>query len=164
MNKLLQLHDKVKYHRYRDDIVLNASRYRQYTDAFSNLLDAFQREINNARQTAHSDRNKGQKMLVEAENRCFMIDARHKLTLLAELGDAYRYTGDYETEQQIRILMAQLESTLSSIHEYIAYGTIGFILRYPSNETMEAVRMVWKGTDYVASTASTPQKVPPVQR
>lgn len=161
MNKLLQLHDKVKYHRYRDDIVLNASRCRQYTDAFSKLLDAFQKEINAAKLTALTDRNQRQKMLVEAENRCFMIDARHKLTLLGELGDAYRYTGDYETEQRIRILMAQLESTLSSIHEYIAYGLIGFILRYPSNETMDAVRMVWKGTDYVASTASTLQKAPP---
>ena len=52
MNKLLQLHDKVKYHRYRDDIILNASRCRSYTDAFTNLLDAFQKEINMAKQTA----------------------------------------------------------------------------------------------------------------
>lgn len=164
MTKLLHLHDKVKFHRYRDDIVLNASRCRHYTDAFTTLLDAFQKEINAARQTALPDRNKSQNMLVEAENRCFMIDARHKLALLGELGDSYRYAGDHETEQRIRILMAQLESTLSSIHEYIAYGTIGFILRYPSDDTMETLRLTWKGTDYIASTASTPQKVPPVRR
>lgn len=161
MNKLLQLHDKVKYHRYRDDIILNASRCRQYTDAFNALLDAFQKEINAAKQTAIPERNKSQRMLVEAENRCFMIDARHKLTLLAELGDVYRHTGDYETGQRIRILMAQLESTLSSIHEYIACGKIGFILRYPSNDSMDAVRMIWKETDYVDSTAAALRQVPP---
>lgn len=155
MNKLLQLHDKVKYHRYRDDIVLNASRCRHYTDAFGSLLDAFQKEIDAARLTPLSERDKSQKMLVEAENRCFMIDARHKLSALAELGEAYRRAGGYETEQQIRILMAQLESALSSIHEYIVSGKIGFLLRYPADDSMEAVRMVWKETDYIPSGTQT---------
>lgn len=164
MNKLLQLHDKVKYHRYRDDIILNASRCRSYTDAFTDLLDAFQKEIDKARQTAIPDRNKSQQMLVEAENRCFMIDARHKLALLEVLGETYRCTGDYETEQRIRIVMTQLEGTLSSIHEYIVYGTIGFILHYPSDETLNPIRLVWKGTDYIASTATVPHKESPMQR
>ncbi len=163
MNKLLHFHDKVKYHKYRDDIVLNASRCTHYTNAFTDLLNAFQKEIDHARQTALPDRNRGQQMLIEAENRCFMIDARRKLSLLGELGETYRHTGDYETSQRIRILMAQLESTLSSIHEYIVYGRIGFIVQYPSDETLDAVRMVWKGTDYIAATATEPRQAPPAQ-
>lgn len=164
MKKLLQLHDKVKFHRYRDDIVLNASRCRSYTEAFGNLLDAFQKEINAAAQTPLMERNRSQKMLTEAENRCFMIDARHKLSLLGELGELYRSTGDYETEQRIRILMAQLEGVLSSIHEYIVYGTIGFLLRYPSDDALTPVRMVWKGTDYIAVTAQAPPQASQAQR
>ncbi|MCD7724668.1 MAG: hypothetical protein LUI12_03840 [Clostridiales bacterium] len=148
MNKLLQLHDKVKYHRYREDIVLNASRCHQYVHAFTSLLDAFQKEIDSARLIPLPERTQSQRMLVEAENRCFMIDARRKLSLLEKSGEIYRYEGGYETEQQIRLLMAQLESALSSIHEYIAYGKIRFLLRYPSDDTMDVIRMAWKGTDY----------------
>ena len=148
MNKLLQLHDKVKFHRYRDDIVLNAPYYKRYVRAFSDLLDAFQQEINAAKAVPAPDRDRRQKMLVELENRCFLIDARHKLSLLSLLAEAYCDTGDYSTQQQIQVLMAQLESTLSSIHEYISYGRVGFILRYPSDDSLQVLRLVWKGTDY----------------
>ena len=87
-------------------------------------------------------------MLVELENRCFLIDARHKLSLLSLLAETYCDTGDYGTQQQIQVLMAQLESTLSSIHEYISYGRVGFILRYPSDDSLQPLGLVWKGTDY----------------
>lgn len=150
MSKLLQLHDKVKYHRYRDDIVANAAHYKRYVRLFNDLLDAFQEEINAAKRTLPADRNSGMKMLIEADNRCFMIDARHKLNCLSELGDTYYRTDSYAAQQQIRILMAQLEGTLSSIHEYTVSGRITFMLRYPTDDTMEAVRLVWRGTDYAA--------------
>lgn len=150
MDKLLQLHDKVKYHRYRSDVVANAAHYRRYTSLFNDLLDAFQKEINSAKQTPPADRDKGMKMLIEADNRLFLIDARHKLNLLSELGEIYYRTDSYEALQQIRILMAQLEGCLSSIHEYIVSGRIAFLLRYPADDTMEVVRLVWKGTDYTA--------------
>ncbi len=150
MNKLIQLHDKIKYHRYRDDIVANAAHYKKYVSLFNDLLDAFQGEVNSAKQTAPADRDRGMQMLVEVDNRCFMIDARHKLNCLSELGDTYYRTDSYEALQRIRILMAQLEGTLSSIHEYIVSGRIAYILRYPADDTMEVVRLVWKGTDYAA--------------
>ena len=44
MNKLLQLHDKVKYRRYRNDIIAAAAHCRRYTSLFNDLLDAFQKE------------------------------------------------------------------------------------------------------------------------
>lgn len=150
MNRLLQLHDKVKYHRYRDNIVENAAHYKRYVNLYTDLLDAFQKEINDAKRTPALDRELREKMLVELDNRCFMIDASHKLSALYTLAEEYYHSGAYDAERQIRILMAQLESTLSSIHEYIAYGRIGFLLRYPADDTMEAVRLVWKGTDYIA--------------
>lgn len=150
MNRLLQLHDKVKYHRYRDNIVENAAHYKRYVNLYTDLLDAFQKEINDAKRTPAPDRELREKMLVELDNRCFMIDASHKLSALYTLAEEYYHSGAYDAERQIRILMAQLESTLSSIHEYIAYGRIGFLLRYPADDTMETVRLVWKGTDYIA--------------
>lgn len=149
MNKLLQIHDKVKYHRYRDDIVENSAYYKRYVNVFNELLDVFRKEIDAARQISVLEREISAKMLVELDNRCFMIDAAHKLSVLYTLGEEYHHTGSYDTEQQIRILMAQLEGTLSSIHEYIATGKVGFLLRYPSDDSMEVVRLVWKGTDYV---------------
>lgn len=149
MNKLLQLHDKVKYHRYRDDIIASAAHYRRYTDRFNDLLDAFQKEIDAAKKTSPSDRNTGMKMLVELENRCFMIDARHKLYLLDQLGEEYRHSNSYDLEQRIRILMAQLEGVLSSIHEYIVSGKIRSILRYSADDRMEVRRLTWHNTDYI---------------
>ena len=148
MNKLLQLHDKVKYHRYRGDITANAPHYKRYVSLFYELLNAFQRKIDEAAQTAPEDRDRGQHMLSALQRHGFMDDARRKLALLYELGEEYYRTDSYDAEQGIRLLMAQLESTLSSIHEYIAYGRIGFILRYPADDSMNAVRLAWKGTDY----------------
>lgn len=149
MNKLLQLHDKIKYHRYRDDIVANAAHYRRYAALFNDLLDAFRKEMETARRTPAADRDISAKMLVELDNRCFMIDAVHKLDLLCRLGEEYRHSGAYDTERQIRILMAQLEGVLSSIHEYIVSGKVAFMLRYPADSSMEVVRLTWRGTDYV---------------
>lgn len=148
MNKLLQLHDKVKYHRYRSDIVANAPHYKRYVSLFYELLNAFQKEIDTACQTAPAARDRGMQMLAALEPLDFIKDARQKLALLYEYGEEYNRTDSYDAQQQIRILMAQLESVLSSIHEYIAYGRIGFILRYPANDRMDVVRLVWKGNRY----------------
>lgn len=148
MNKLLQLHDKVKYHRYRGDIAANAPHYKRYVSLFYELLNAFQREIDEAVQTAPQDRDRGMLMLAALQRHDFVDDARRKLALLYELGEEYYRTDSYDAEQGVRILMAQLESTLSSIHEYAAYGRIGFMLRYPADDRMDAVRLTWKGTDY----------------
>ena len=148
MNKLLQLHDKVKYHRYRGDIAANAPHYKRYVSLFYELLNAFQREIDEAVQTAPQDRDRGMLMLAALQRHDFVDDARRKLALLYELGEEYYRTDYYDAEQGVRILMAQLESTLSSIHEYTAYGRIGFMLRYPADDRMDAVRLTWKGTDY----------------
>ena len=87
-------------------------------------------------------------MLAALQSHRFVDDARRKLALLYEAGEAYYRTDSYDAEQQIRILMAQLESALSSIHEYIAYGRIGFILCYPEDNGMKALRLTWKGNDY----------------
>ena len=151
MNRLLLLHDKVKYHRYRDNIVENAAQYKRYVNLYTDLLDAFQREIDTAKRTPSPERELREKMLVELDNRCFMIDAAHKLSMLYTLAEEYHHSGSYEAERQIRILMAQLESTLSSIHEYIASGKVGFLLRYPADDSMESVRLIWKGTDYTSA-------------
>lgn len=127
----------------------NAAHYKRYVNLFTDLLAAFRKEIDAARQTPAAGRSLGEKMLVELDNRCFMIDASHKLSALSMLAGEYHCSGSCETEQKIRILMAQLEGTLSSIHEYIAYGRVGFLLRYPSDDSMEVVRLVWKNTDYM---------------
>lgn len=148
MNKLLQLHDKVKYHRYRGDITANAPHYKRYVSLFYDLLNAFQQEIERAERTAPADRDLGMRMLAALQSHRFVDDARRKLALLYEAGEAYYRTDSYDAEQQIRILMAQLESALSSIHEYIAYGRIGFILCYPEDNGMKALRLTWKGNDY----------------
>lgn len=149
MDRLPQLHDKVKFHRYRDDIVANASACKRYVSAFQDLLDAFQKEIDKARLTPPEYADTRSRMLVEMENRCFLIDARRKLTQLSYFGELYRCQGGSDTERSVRILMAQLEGTLSSIHEYIAYGKVSFLLRYPADDSLEAVRLSWRQTDYV---------------
>lgn len=148
MKKLPNLHDKVKYHRYRDDIIVNAAYYKGYIRAFNELLDAFQKEIDSAGQTPIRNRTLGERMLIEMDNRCFMIDAWHKLTHLSSLAADCHARSDSDTEHRIRILMAQLEGTLSSIHEYIVYGKVSFILRYPNDDSMEVIRLCWRQTDY----------------
>lgn len=148
MNKLLQLHDKVKYHRYRGDLAANAPHYKRYVSQFYELLNAFQKEIDEAAQTAPENRDRGKHMLAALQRHGFTDDARRKLALLYESGEEYYRTDSYDAEQRIRLLMAQLESVLSSIHEYIAYGRIGFILRYPADDNMNGIRLTWKGTDY----------------
>lgn len=149
MNKLIALHDKVKYHRYRENIVLHSRHYKKYIELFTDLLDGFQKEINVAKQADTAIRSLGQSMLIELENRCFLIDARRKLNSLFLCAQDYQNFGSPELEQQIRILMAQLESTLSSIHEYIAYGTVQFFIRYQNDTSMKQNRFLWKGTDYI---------------
>lgn len=130
--------------------MVNAAHYKRYVSLFTDLLAAFQKEINTARQTPAAGRSLSEKMLVELDNRCFMIDASHKLSALYARAEEYHNSGSCDTERQIRVLMAQLESTLSSIHEYIVSGRIRFFLRYSADDSMEAVRFVWKGTDYIA--------------
>ncbi|MDD6812613.1 MAG: hypothetical protein PUD93_12300, partial [Lachnospiraceae bacterium] len=149
MNSLISLHNKVKYHRYRENIVLNSRHYKKYVETFHDMLDGFQKEILTAKQIEPSARSLGQNMIIELEHRCFLVDARRKLNALLLYGQAYQDSGSPETEQQIRILMAQLEGTLSTIHEYIAFGVVHFFIRYATDTTLEQTRLVWRGTDYV---------------
>lgn len=88
-------------------------------------------------------------MLIELENRCFLIDARRKLSSLYLCAQDYQDSDSLESEQQIRIIMVQLESALSTIHEYIAYEKVQFFIRYPDDMSMKKIRLVWKETDYV---------------
>lgn len=65
MNKLRTLHDKVKYHKYRENIVANAGAYKRYVNAFEALLNEFEKEIETVKKTDPAARNKGQQMLFE---------------------------------------------------------------------------------------------------
>ncbi len=149
MKNLSSLHDKVKFHRYRDDVIVNAALYKRYVSAFNELLNSFQKEIDLAKQTPAAGRDLGKRMLIEMEKHHFMTDARHKLTSLSYLAADYHARGGSDTEHRIRILMAQLEGVLSSIHEYIACGKVSFILCYPTDDSMEVTRMSWRQTDYI---------------
>lgn len=37
MRKLILLHDKVKYHRYRENMVLHSRHYKKYIEALANV-------------------------------------------------------------------------------------------------------------------------------
>lgn len=149
MNKLRTLHDKVKYHKYRENIVTNSGAYKQYVKAFDALQNEFVKEIENAKKTDPAARDKGQQMLVELNKHNFPADSKEKLTYLNHFGELYHATGSYTAEQQIRILMTQLESVLSSIHEYIVSGMISFYLYYPNINDTHVVRFRWQKTEYV---------------
>ncbi len=149
MGKLLALHDKVKYNPYREDVVANSRHYKRYVTAFAELLDAFAEEVEIARATPAEKSSTGDKMLVELENRCFLIDARHRLSALYHLAKEYQETGDMDLEVRIRLLLARLEGTLGCIHEYIVSGQVRFFLRYTGIEDGERQKYVWRGTDYV---------------
>lgn len=149
MNKLRTLHDKVKYHKYRENIVANAGLYKRYISAFEALLNEFEKETKNAQKTDPAARDKGQQMLVELDKHNFLADAKDKLLYLDHIGGEYHAAGSYEAERQIRIIMAQLESVLSSIHEYFVSGTISSFLCYPSKTDMSVIRFKWQKTGYV---------------
>lgn len=148
LNKLRALHDKVKYHKYRENIVLHSGSYKRYVNAFEALLNEFQREITTAKKIDPAAMDKGQKMLVALDSHGFLTNARHKLSGLDHIGGIYHASGSHEAEQHIRIIMAQLEGTLSSIHEYMVCGMVGFFLCYPNDTDMKVIRYKWRNTDY----------------
>ncbi|MCM1155393.1 MAG: hypothetical protein NC314_10410 [Roseburia sp.] len=149
MNRLRVLHDKVKYHKFRENIVTNAGAYRRYISAFEALLNEFAKEIENAKKTDPAARDKGQQMLFELDRHGFLSDTKDKLLYLSHIGGLYYASGRYDTESQMRVIMAQLESALSSIHEYIVSGMVSFFLYYPDKNDMRVMRFKWQKTGYI---------------